>query len=477
MKSKARKYLAGVTFAIALSIETGHSASAAAGAQGTSDKQLAGDMQSTLSSLASADKFSGAALLARGDSILFQGAYGYAERSFGVKNAVDTKFNIGSMGKMFTGVAILQLAQAGKLALDDRLSKDLPSYPNRAVAKAVTIRQLLNHTSGLSDFFGPKFVAANMNRFDSLESLLPFFVNAPLLFKPGSQWQYSNAGYIVLGLVVAHLSGESYYDYVQRHIFTPASMRDTGNWAADEVIPNRAAGYTNMGTDGAARKSNVFFLQRGGSAGGGYSTVGDLFRFAQALQDRELLNDRYTKLELSPQVATGRPGVLYGFGMEQRTINGVRIVGHSGGGPGIQGFLDIYPDLGYVVSILANYDNAASEVDHKLRLAITDAPPAQVLTLSTEDLKAVEGKYLPVVPPGLGIIPPPITITDEGNGIRVDPGMGPAFHFVPISATKFVGAEDQTLGITFTKDATGRVTALKTTGFGPVPAVTATRQP
>ena len=470
-------YLAGAICAIFLSVGTGHSASASPGAQGVSDKQLAGDLQSTLRNLAAADKFSGAALLAKHDSILFQGAYGYAERSFGVKNGVDTKFNIGSMGKMFTGVAILQLAEAGKLSLDDRLSKDLPSYPNRAVAKAVTIRQLLNHTSGLSDFFGPKFVAANMNRFSSLESLLPFFVNAPLLFKPGSQWRYSNAGYIVLGLIVAHISGESYYDYVRRHIFTPAAMRDTGNWPADEVVPNRAAGYTNMGTEGAARRSNIFFLQRGGSAGGGYSTVGDLLRFAQALQNRTLLDDRYTQLELSPQVATGRPGVLYGFGMEQRIINGVRIVGHSGGGPGIQGVLDIYPDLGYVVSILSNYDNAASEVDHRLRLAITEAPPAQVLSLSAEDLKAVAGKYLPVIPPGLGMVPPPITVTAEGNGIRVDPGMGPAFHFVPTSATNFVGAEDQTLGITFIKDATGRVTALKTTGFGPVPPVTATKQP
>ena len=435
------------------------------------------DLQSTLSRLSEADKFSGAALLAKNDDILFQGAYGYADHAFGVKNTVDTKFNIASMGKMFTGVAILQLAEAGKLSLDDHLSKDLPSYPNRQVARSVTIRQLLTHTSGLSDFFGPKFVASNMSRFNTLESLLPFFVDAPLLFKPGSQWRYSNAGYIVLGLVIAHLSGETYYDYVQQHIFNPAGMHDTGNWPADQDVPNRAVGYTNLEAPQAARKSNIFFLQRGGSAGGGYSTVGDLFRFARALERRELLNEAYTKLDLGGQVATGRPGVRYGFGMEERILNGVRIVGHSGGGPGIQGILEMYPDLGYVVAILANYDNAMSPVNAHLRIALTGQSTPQPITLSPDDLKALAGKYAPVLPPDAGMTPPPISVTAEGSGLLVDPGMGPAFHFVPISATEFVGADDPSIHITFLKDAAGHVTGLKTTGFGPVPPITAKKQP
>ncbi len=435
------------------------------------------DLQQTLSTLAAQDKFSGATLLAKRSHVLFQRAYGYADHSFGVKNTVNTKFNIGSMGKMFTGVAILQLAQAGKLSLDDRLIKDLPSYPNHAVSRSITIRQLLTHTSGLSDFFGPQFIANNMSRFDSLESLLPFFVNKPLLFKPGSSWRYSNAGFIVLGMVVAHVSGQSYYDYVQRHIFDVAGMRDTGNWAADEDIPNRAIGYTNMtGAPGAPRKSNVFFLQRGGSAGGGYSTVGDLWRFARALQNNKLLSRAYTKLELEGHADTGRPGVRYGFGMEERVVNGVRIVGHSGGGPGIQGVLEMYPDSGYVVSILTNYDNAMSEVDPHIRAALTGERKPKALALSPDQIRAVLGTYVPVLPPGTGMTPPPIVITAEKDGLKVDPGMGPAFHFVPVSSTDFVGIDDATLHITFLKDARGVVTGLKTTGFGPVPPISARKQ-
>ena len=176
------------------------------------DQQIVRDLREVLHKLVAEDRFSGALLLAEKGAILFEHAYGYADHAFDTKNNIDTKFNMGSMGKMFTGVAVLQLAQAGKLSLDDRLIKDLPTYPNNAVATSVTIRQLLTHTSGLGDFFGPEFAGANMSRFESLESLLPLFVDKPLLFKPGSRWSYSNAGYIVLGLLIQQVAGESYYD-------------------------------------------------------------------------------------------------------------------------------------------------------------------------------------------------------------------------------------------------------------------------
>ncbi|MBV8363799.1 MAG: beta-lactamase family protein [Candidatus Eremiobacteraeota bacterium] len=453
------------------------STAAAEAPNAPSDTTVVAGLRSMLTEMSAADTFSGAALLAKRDDLLFEGAYGYADHSMFVKNTIDTKFNIGSMGKMFTGVAILQLAQAGKLSLNDHLIKDLPNYPNRQIASAITIRQLLTHTSGLSDFFGPQFVASNMSRWNSLESLLPLFVKAPLLFAPGTKWQYSNAGFIVLGLVIAHLSGETYYDYVQRHIFDVAGMRDTGNWAADEDIPNRAVGYTTMGVDNGQRKSNIFFLQRGGSAGGGYSTVRDLLRFAQALEGQKLLNSYYTKLDLTGQVATGRPGVKYGFGMEERVVNGVRIVGHSGGGPGIQDIVDMYPDSGYVVCILTNLDYAMSRVDDYLRMALTGERAPQTIALSFDAGTAVVGKYAPVLPPNVGMKPPPIIVTIEGNGVRVDPGIGPAFHFVPVSVTEFVDAEDSSHHITFLKDANRHVTSLKTTGFGPVPPITATKQP
>ncbi len=463
---------------VALLCVSAATCSASPSAPRPSPAAIARDLSATLRKLAAEDKFSGAALLAKSDAVLYERAYGYADHAFNVKNTVNTKFNLGSMGKMFTGVAILQLMQAGKLSLDDTLAKDLPNYPNKTVAKAITIRQLVTHTSGLGDFFGPQFFAANMSNFDTLESLLPLFVNKPLLFKPGTRWSYSNAGYIVLGLVIAHISGESYYDYVQRHIFDPAGMHDTGNWPADADIPNRALGYTTMGSSGTTRKSNIFILQRGGSAGGGYSTVHDLLRFAHALQTHKLLNAQYTAMDMHGLVPTGFPGTKYGFGMEERILNNTRIVGHSGGGPGIQSVLEMYPASGYTVAIMTNYDGAMSPVNSRLQTLLTGQTIPTVIARPTHAFNEFAGTYTPQLPADLQMKPPPITITVEPNGLRVDPGMGPALHFVPIAVNEFVDADTQTRHITFIRDTTGHITALKTpTGFGPVPPITAKKSP
>lgn len=445
------------------------------------DGQIVGDLGSYLDKRTAEDTFSGAVLLAKNGTVLFEHAYGYADHAFDVPNRVDTKFNLGSMGKMFTGVAILQLAQAGKLSLDDKLIKDLPDYPNKEVAGKVTLRQLLTHTAGLGDFFGPEFMDSSMARFDTLESLLPLFVNKPLLFEPGTRWAYSNAGFVVLGLVIQHVSGQSYYDYVREHVFGPAGMVNTGNWPADADIPNRAVGYTDMGQPrGAPRKSNIFMLQRGGAAGGGYSTVEDLLHFAEALEGHKLLNAKYTAMAMTGYVATPRPGVKYGFGMEESSVNGVRIVGHGGGGPGIQSILDIYPDQGYVVAIMTNYDDAMSPVDERLRMELTGQPQQQPVALTEDALKPLAGQYAPTIPPGMKVMgtPPPITVTVEQGGLKVDPGMGPAFHFLPQSADEFYDKDSPNLRITFVTEQGGRVTALQTaTGFGPVPPLTATKLP
>lgn len=445
------------------------------------DEQIVDDLRSSLDKLSVEDKFSGAVLLAKHDKVLFEHAYGYADHAFDVPNQVDTKFNFGSMGKMFTGVSILQLAQQGKLSLDDKLIKDLPGYPNKDVAEKVTIRQLLTHTAGLGDFFGPEFMDSSMAKFDTLESLLPLFVNKPLLFEPGTKWYYSNAGFIVLGLVIQHVSGESYYDYVREHIFEPAGMTNTGNWPADADVPNRALGYTTMGQPpGAPRKTNIFSLQRGGSAGGGYSTVEDLLRFAEALQGYKLLNKQYTDMEMTGSVAIPIPGAKYGFGMEDSLGNGVRIVGHDGGGPGIQSVLDIYPEQGYVVAIMANYDDAMKPVDGRLRLELTGQQLPHAVDLGPEALKAFAGQYAPILPPGMKMrgSPPPITVTAGQDGLEVDPGIGPTLYFVPLSTDEFFASDSPNLRITFVRDPEGKVVSLKTeTGFGPVPPLTATKLP
>ena len=214
-----------------------------------SDAEAAAATGRELRQLADADQFSGVVLLAKAGKPFFHQAYGMANRDFGVPNRPDTKFNIGSINKVFTQVAIGQLLQQGKLALDDTIRKHLPDYSGPA-ADRITIQQLLTNTSGLGDTFGERYDATPKDRLRTLSDYLPLFVGDPLLFDPGTSRKYSNAGYVVLGLVVEKLSGQGYHDYVRQHIFGPAGMINSDAYPQDEVVANRAVGYTREGPKG-----------------------------------------------------------------------------------------------------------------------------------------------------------------------------------------------------------------------------------
>jgi D-alanyl-D-alanine carboxypeptidase len=318
--------------------------------------------------LAARDVFSGVVLVARGDEVILKEAYGLANRSFEVPNQVDTKFNLGSMNKMFTAVAILQLAEQGKLSLDDRIVDHLPDYPNQAVAGRVTIHHLLTHTSGMGDFFTDAFFATSKTRFRDIADYLPLFVDAELQFEPGAQFSYSNAGFMVLGLIVEAAAGQSYFDYVREHIYEPCGMANTDAYEQDDVVPNLAVGYTREGAGRGEFKNNAYtgVLMKGSPAGGGYSTVEDLFRFSRALLNHELLSPESTGTLLGGKVSMGKD-TTYAYGFVDRTVEGHRVVGHGGGAPGISSNLDIYLDLGYTVVVLTNTDQGAMLVSGAIR--------------------------------------------------------------------------------------------------------------
>jgi D-alanyl-D-alanine carboxypeptidase len=193
---------------------------------------------------ASADgSFSGTVLIARGGKPLLKKAYGLANRSFQVPNETDTKFNLGSMNKMFTGVAVLQLVEKGKLSLQDKIIRHVPDYPNRDIAENVTIHQLLTHTAGLGHYWTDEFNRTSKDRFKKVEDYIPLFADQPLLFEPGTQYSYSNAGYIVLGLIIERVTGEDYFDYIVKNIYEPAGMINTdaarSQTSHSGVHPNR----------------------------------------------------------------------------------------------------------------------------------------------------------------------------------------------------------------------------------------------
>lgn len=337
--------------------------------------KIAAELGAFLDDLAGKGEFSGVVLLARGSETLFAKAYGQADRERGIPNKIDTKFNLASMNKMFTGVAIAQLAEKGKLSFDDKVGKHLPDYPNRDVAEKVTIHHLLTHTSGLGSYWNPRYEAVK-DRLQKLGDFLPAFADEPLAFAPGERFEYSNAGYIVLGLIVEKVSGESYADYVRRHIYEPAGMTDTAFYPKDQEVPNRAIGYQTLERPGGAPlaggpRPNTASLGRiGGSAGGGYSTAPDLLEFATALREHRLLGPEMTKTVLTGKVPmTAGPGmnVRYGYGFGEEIENGHRAVGHNGGFPGIRGQLDIGLDDGITLVILANVDARVPVIRERVR--------------------------------------------------------------------------------------------------------------
>jgi D-alanyl-D-alanine carboxypeptidase len=326
----------------------------------TEDQAIAG-VEALLRRRSAADQFSGAALVAKGGKVLFSGAYGRADRERGIANTLETRFRIGSMNKMFTAVATLQLVEAGKLALDGPVGRYLPEYPNKEVASKVTIRHLLTHTGGTGDIFGPEF---DRNRLQLREhsDYVRLYGSRPPRFEPGTRFEYSNYGFVLLGAIIEAVSGESYYNYVRAHVFGPAGMTGTDSLPESEDVPGRSVGYTRPYEGARSWQPNTDWLPwRGTAAGGGYSTVGDLARFADALTNHELLSAASTQLLVTGKVVLG-PGIGYAFGFEDaRDNDGSGWVGHGGGAPGMNGDLRIYPKSGYVVAILANLDPPAAQ--------------------------------------------------------------------------------------------------------------------
>jgi CubicO group peptidase (beta-lactamase class C family) len=303
-----------------------------------------------------ADSFSGAVMITKEGKPVWAQAYGLADREHKIPNTLKTRFRIGSMNKMFTAVATLQLAEARKLDVKDTVGQYLTDYPNQDIASKVTIQHLLTHTGGTGDIFGPEFDAHRME-LRTLADYVKLYGNRAPKFEPGTRWEYSNYGFILLGAIIEKASGQSYYDYVREHIYQRAGMTETGSEPEDATVPDRSIGYTKM--DPSAWAPNTGTLPyRGSSAGGGYSTVEDLTRFAEALRTHKLLDLLYTDM-----LTTGKPGTperSYAYGFEDRLMNGIRCFGHGGGAPGMNGDLRICPGAGYVVAVLANLDPPAA---------------------------------------------------------------------------------------------------------------------
>jgi len=313
-----------------------------------------------------ADTFSGAALVAHGKDVLLSLAVGEADKGFHVKNDVETRFNLGSMNKMFTSVAIAQLAEQGKLSYDDRLSKYVDeSWLPHEVTERITLRHLLTHSSGLGSYFNDTYQRSSRELFRKVDDYKPLVQGEKPAFEPGTRWSYSNTGMLLLGVVIEKVTGKDYFDWIREHVYAPAGMTRTDCYEMDQPVENLAIGYERDATSAQGWRNNLYqHVIKGGPAGGGFSTVGDLHRFALAMLECKLVS-----VETLDTLWTDALGADYGYGFAVRD-EPQKIVGHSGGFPGISSNLDIFTESGYVVAVLSNYGRAGAEMADELRALV-----------------------------------------------------------------------------------------------------------
>jgi CubicO group peptidase (beta-lactamase class C family) len=312
------------------------------------------------------DLFSGVVLFAREGKPIFKKAYGMADRERNISNQLNTKFCIGSMGKMFTAVAIAQLVEQGKLSYDDLIGKYLGAdWIQPEVGEKVKISHLLSHTSGIAEYLDDEFYKfAEPGTHWTLEDRKPIVKEKSLTFEPGTRWAYCNIGFILLAAIIEKVTGK---DYIKEHILDPVDMDNTIGSSSNKILSNVALGYDKIQEEGKAfwRKTGLFGNNDGTPSGGGFSTVDDFLKFAEALRTDLLISSESKELLMSAKPGLNSIHYGYGFWIERSRFG--RVVGHGGVAPGVSANFRMFLDRGYTMIILSNYSEAMLPVARKIR--------------------------------------------------------------------------------------------------------------
>lgn len=313
--------------------------------------------------------------VARDDKLLFEAGRGMADLEFEVPADQDTVFRIGSVTKQFTAAAIMNLVESKKLKLDSPVNDLLPDVD--LGDHTVTVRQLLNHTSGIPNSTAhPGFFKSGSALDATHDEFLAFVKDVPFDFEPGESWSYSNTGYYFLGMVVEAVDGRPYAEFLQDEFFDPLGLTRTRFGSARDIIPNRAQGYVFAPVVELTNDPFVN-METLGAAGGLISTAGDLVRWQIALTEGRVVSEASYRKMVDSGVPVGPDGSTYGFGLAVTGTGEGRRIGHAGGIPGFNSMLVLLPERDMHVAMISNSHLASTVVVELILSAISSAEPPE----------------------------------------------------------------------------------------------------
>ncbi|HTM61878.1 MAG TPA: serine hydrolase domain-containing protein [Burkholderiales bacterium] len=382
----------------------------------------------------------------RGGDTVVSAGYGTADLENQVPATAATLYRIGSITKQFTAAAVIRLVEQGKVTLDDSIAAYVPNLP--AAWRAVTVRELLNHTSGVPSYtdIGERW-ARRWGDPMPPDTLVALTANTPMWFKPGTNWRYDNSGYVVLGMLLDHVTGVPYPKFIETGLLRPLGLEHTYYCDTHRVLPHRASGYAPT-SDGWGNAAYLDMTQPY-AAGALCSTVGDLARWNILLAHGKVVSAASYHAMTTPTGAA--KAHHYGFGLIAGSLSGHAMIAHEGGIPGFITSTAYFPADSLSITVLANSGSAPSDplLANIARAALgvsLEQPPARV-ALTAAERQRYAGSYVLHMPNGKTL---PITIT-AGKAALMAQGIGESpFELVPIGDDAFRAQFDPTLRMTFT---------------------------